>query len=128
MPSARSAAECERAAALKKLPALPAEATTTAAPRPFGLGTSFVHVERAAVQIPSVESVDGRITLGVVAHFNESKTTWLSGIAISDNVDPIHGAISFKKRADRLLRRAKTEISYKNILHPAKSFCDLKSL
>jgi hypothetical protein len=102
-----------------RLPALFAE-TATAAAGALCLGASFVDVKRPAVEILAVQCGNRPITLAIVAHLDESEAAWLTGIAVGDNIDAIHGAVSFKKRANRLLRRSKAEISHKNIFHTRK--------
>jgi hypothetical protein len=107
-----------RAQLFGRLPALPAKAAAAAAARALGLGTGFVDIQRATVEIGPVQSGDGFLALGVVGHFDESKAPGLTRIAISDDVYTPNRAIRREKGTDRILRRPKAEISYKDVLHP----------
>src|SRR5438270_12440693 len=91
----------------RRLPALPASAPTAAAtiaePAPATaattrstarrLGTSFVYVERTAVQFLAVELRNGRLGFAPVCHFHERESTRLPCVTIGNNVHPLHRSI-----------------------------------
>ena len=103
------------------LPALSARA----AARPLGLWTGFIDVQRSAVKVFAVQSVDCLLAFTVVAHVDKCKTPALSRIAISDDVYPVNPSVSFEQCTDGLFCGSETEVSYKNALH-ASSYTDLK--
>jgi len=86
-----------------------AEATTsatTAAAFPFG--TRFVDIKRSAANLFSVYGLNRPIAFSIIRHFDEGKPSGLAGITISDDVDTINAAVSFKKRTDILFGSSET--------------------
>ena len=80
-------------------------ATTAAA---FSLGTRFVDIKRPAANFFPVDGFNRPIAFPVIRHFDESKPSGLPGITISDDVDTINAAVSFKKRTDILFGSSET--------------------
>src|SRR5579871_5230968 len=111
-----------------ELPAIAAAATlaaatavaTTAAETPgtaICFRTRFVDIERAPVQILTVETVDRIIGFGIVRHFDERETTRLTRITIPDDVDIIHATVRLERRAECVFGGPEAEITDKNIFH-----------
>src|SRR5258708_27741502 len=94
-----------------------AAVSTAAAESPVCLRTGFVDVQRPAFEFPAVQLGNGTVPFGIVAHFDESKSSGLPGIAVGDHADPIDGPIGFKHGANRVFGSPEAEISYKNIFH-----------
>jgi hypothetical protein len=46
----------------------------------------FAHVQRPAIEVLAIESVDGPIRFRVVTHFNESEASCLSSVPVGDEV------------------------------------------
>jgi hypothetical protein len=78
--------------------ATPSAAATIrpAAPGAFGLRTRFVHVQRAAAELRSIERRNRPFSLGFIRHFHERETTGPARIAIGFNADPLNLAVRFK--------------------------------
>jgi len=83
----------------------------------LGLGFRFIHRERSAGKFFPVYGVNCASAFRIVRHFDEAKSSWLTGITVSNEVYTIHGAMRFKQRANFLLTCLETQISNKNILH-----------
>jgi hypothetical protein len=75
----------------------------------------FVYVQGTSVQFRAVESLDGLIGLGGVAHFDEGKAAGPTGVAVRHQVNPIHCAIPFKQGPDAGFRRAEIQVADKNL-------------
>src|SRR5665213_3278250 len=95
-------------------------AAPTAAALAFRAG--FVDIQRSAANFMTVDCGNGPIALGVIAHFDKSKPSGLSGVAVGNDVHPVNRTMGFKQSTDVLLAGVKAEISYKNILHFDFSF------
>jgi hypothetical protein len=93
-----------------------ASATTTAGSA-VGFRTSFIDVQRPAVQVGAIERRDGLIRLRPVTHFNESKSSSLPGVPVGDDADTVNGAVCFKHGSNRIFGSTEAEVSYKNIFH-----------
>jgi hypothetical protein len=83
-------------------------ATSAATAAAFSLGTRFVDVKRPAANFFPVDGFNRPLAFPVIRHFDESKPSGLPGITISDDVDTINTAVSFKQRTDVLLGCAET--------------------
>jgi len=95
-----------------------AVATISAAARStICFGTGFIDVQCSSVKVGAIQSSDCPIAFRVVAHFNESKTSGLSGIPIGDDADAINSAMCCEHGSNRILGSTKAEVSHKNILH-----------
>jgi hypothetical protein len=104
--------------AQQKLPALsPATAARTITPWPIRLRTSFIHVQRSAFEVPTIQSVDCFQGFTIIRHFDKSKTTWLSRFTISDDIDTLHGSMLFEERTENGFRCCKTQIPNKYAFH-----------
>src|SRR5580658_9823975 len=102
------------------LPALlttPTSATTPAAKAAFGLGTRFVDIQRAAIQLSSIQLSDRTIRFRISAHLNKPEAAGLPGIAVGNDVYALHGSIRLEQRSNRSFGSSEVEVSYENILH-----------
>jgi len=72
----------------------PAEAATTAAA--IGFWAGFVHVDGASAELRAVQCRDCLLSVFVIGHFNETKTTGAASVAIGQNADPVHLAIALE--------------------------------
>jgi hypothetical protein len=98
------------------LPRAAAPATrSTAARSAIRLRAGFVDVQRSAIQVLAVETVDRRVSFRIHAHFDKSEASGLPRITISDDVNSIDAAVRLKNRPDGLLGSSKTEITYKDV-------------
>src|SRR5947207_5624147 len=78
---------------------VPVVATLAAAAKPAAAAffrTRLIHVERPSIQIPAIEFGDGSIAFGVVTHFNETKASGLSGVAVGNDTHAIDRAVCLK--------------------------------
>src|SRR5579871_6615791 len=82
--------------------------TTATAARALGFRTSFIHGQRASVQLPSAEGCDGALAFLVIAHFDESKAALLAGVAVGDDAHAIYGAEFLEQSSYRVLGGVKT--------------------
>jgi hypothetical protein len=94
-----------------------AAVATTAATGAILFRLGFIDIQRPAIQVAAVQTGDGILSLTVVAHFHESKTTGPSGVPIGNEVNTVNRTERFKHRSDGAFSSVKTEISYENILH-----------
>jgi hypothetical protein len=97
--------------------ALTAATVSTAARSTVSLGTCFVDVQRPAVEVFAVETVDCRGPFGINTHFDKSKAPSLPGIAVGDDADPINGSVRREHSTERIFGGPEAEITYENILH-----------
>ena len=100
----------------------PGRATTAvalvpAARCPVRLRTCFVYVQRPAIEIRTVETIDCRRAFRIDTHLDKGKAPGLPGLTIHDNIDPIDGPVRLERRPDGVFRGPKIEVSDKNILH-----------
>src|SRR5437763_10087266 len=86
-------------------------AAVSSARSPRGLRTSFIDIQRSAVNIRSVERSDSFVGFARIAHFDKCKTSSLSRVAIRHDVHPINAAVSFKKRTNLLFACREAEVS-----------------
>jgi hypothetical protein len=104
-----------------RLPALLTTATsattTTAAKAAFRFRTGFVHIERSAVELSSIQFSDRTIRFRVRTHLDKPKSSWLSGIPVRDDVNALYATVRLKQRPDRSFGSSEVEVSYENILH-----------
>src|ERR1039457_2795653 len=103
--------------------AAPAAATGKSTIR---LRTGFIDVQRSAVELPAIQFRDSAIRFRVCGHFDKSEPSGLAGIPVGDDVDALDGAIRFKQRSNRSFGSPEVEVAYKNILHLAFSFVNLR--
>src|SRR5262249_14219017 len=76
-----------------------AVASAAAAVAPAAAVASFVHLQRATVQLVSVELLNRLLRLGVRGHLDETETARLTGIAVGDDR---HGLASAGRGEQRL--------------------------
>ena len=79
------------------------------------LRTSFVDVQRSAIQVSAIEPVDCRVPFRIHAHFDKGKTSRLPRVTISNDVNSIDAAVRLKNRTDGLLGGSETEVTYKDV-------------
>ena len=91
--------------------------TATAAAGTLALGTSFIDVQRAAVEVRAVQTGDRTVGCRGVAHFDKRKATGAAGITIGYHIDAIHCAVLLEQSTNRRLGGGKIQIAYEDILH-----------
>ena len=79
---------------------------------PFG----FVDAQGASSQVAAAQRHARFIRLTCLGHFHKRKTSWLSRVAIRDDVDAFDGAVRFEQGTNRLFRRSKIQVAYKDVL------------
>jgi hypothetical protein len=89
-------------------------ATTTATRR---LGTSFVHVERAAVHFRSVQLGNRILRIAFFGHFHEGKPARLPCVPVRHNIYTLDVAVLCKRRVQFVLRGLIAQISDKDVCH-----------
>jgi hypothetical protein len=106
-------------AALTAKSATPALATATAATAKSTVffRTSFVNVQRTAVEFSAIQLGDCPVAFGIVCHFDEPEAAGLSGVPVGHHTHAINGTIRFKHGANRIFGSTEAEISYKNVFH-----------
>src|SRR3954454_12859960 len=92
-------------------------AIATAARATFTFGTSFVDVQRPAVDFLAIEAIDRGIPFRIDAHLNKCETSCLSSVTVCHDVHPIDAAIRFEHGTNGIFGRPKTEIANKNVFH-----------
>jgi hypothetical protein len=105
--------------------AAPTAASKPAAPTTSRFRTSFVHIDRASVHLGAVQLRNRRFRIALFGHFNESETARLPGIAIGDDIDPLHVAILREGGVQVLLGGLIAKVPDKNIGHQNCSLIDL---
>lgn len=80
-------------------------------------GPRFVHIQRPAVQVASVQCVDGSLPVAVIGHLHESEPSGLSGIPIGHDVYAANRPKFLKHGSNGAFSRVETEVSYENVLH-----------
>ena len=94
-----------------------AVATATAESATLGAGTRFVHVQGAAVQFLTVQTLDGFHGLGLIGHLDKGEAAGLAGVAIANNAGLFNGAVRGKRSLELGLRGLISKVSNKNIRH-----------
>ena len=92
-----------------------AAVSTTAAAAALGLRTGFVHIDRTAVEVASVQGSDGRLRRRAVCHFDERETTGLTRVTVGDDVYALHGAEVGERLVQVVLGGAEAEIANKYV-------------
>jgi hypothetical protein len=92
--------------------ATPAAATESAACR---LGTSFIHVQRAAVHLGAIELLDCGFGFLLVGHFDKREPAGLPRIAIRNNIHTVHVSILRERGVQLVLGGLETQIPDKDI-------------
>ena len=90
-----------------------AAVTTTAAA--LGLGTGFVHIDRTAVEVASVQGSNGGFRGRAVGHFDERKAPGLARVAVGHDVDAFHTPEVGERLMQVVLGRAEAEIANKYV-------------
>ena len=70
------------------------EATTATAT--IGFWTGLVHVDGAYSELRAIECRDCLLSIFVTGHFNETKTTGATSVAIGQNADPVYLAVTLE--------------------------------
>ena len=83
------------------------------------LGTGLVHLQGFAVEGRAVESGDCLFRFGVGFHLNESEASGETSPVISHDLETLDSAVLLKYGSNVLSRHARTEVSYKNVVHNA---------
>jgi hypothetical protein len=97
-------------------PAAAAAAITTATTTgSLGLGTSFVDVQRSAVQVFTIQTVDCRDPFGIDAHFDEGEATGLTGITVRHNVHAVDSAVRLEHRTNGIFGCPEAKVTHENI-------------
>ena len=137
LPSAAISAATTTASAL---PATAAAASTTAstaveaaasAAGAFGLRTSFVHVERARSKLHSVAASDGFFGFFVVRHLDKAEAARLAGVAVFEDGNVVHLAVSRKGLSQLVFGDVEIQIADVNVFHISSSAdrsCSIRSL
>jgi hypothetical protein len=102
-----------------------AVSTTTASATAGRLGTRFVDIHGPAIQIRPIQFGNGCFRIATFSHFNESKTTGLTGFPIGYNVDAFYTAESRKGSIQVFLRSLVAEIPHENVRHGLNSFDEI---
>jgi hypothetical protein len=98
-------------------------AISAAAPAAGGLGTRFVHIQRAPVQFGAIQMRDSRLGIFGFRHFDKCEAAGLARFTIRYDVDAFHAAIYGKGAMQLLLRGLITEISDKYVGHSIEVLC-----
>jgi hypothetical protein len=102
-------------------------ATSAARTAAFTLRACFIHHQRAAQKILSVERFDGFVCFGVVANFSETETAWLSRETIAQKRERIRLHANFRKQRRYLLFRGlERQITHIQFLHGRSPFASGK--
>src|SRR3990172_2445198 len=88
----------------------PAAATVT-------LGPGFVDVQRATAELGAVDAADSRLGGRGVRHLDEGEAARAAGVAVGDDADAIHLAVSRKDVAELLLGDVERTITNVNLSH-----------
>jgi uncharacterized MAPEG superfamily protein len=91
-------------------------ATATAAAAATFTLLRLVHLERTAAKVLAVQGLHGALRVGL-RHLNEAKATRLARVAVIDQGNRIHGAMSSKQLANGILRRGKGQIAHIQLSH-----------
>jgi hypothetical protein len=100
--------------------AVPASSPTPAAGT-LGLGTSFVHIQRAPAHLRAVQRGNSFLTIFRIRHFDEAKTPGSAGVAIGHDGDPVHRSILLKELAQFVFPRIEIQIPNEDILQAIAS-------
>ena len=92
-------------------------AASAAAATAGRFGPGFVHVQRSAVELGSVQLRNRVLGVALLRHFDESETTRLARIAVRHDVYAFHVAKLRKGSMQIFLRRLIAEITDKNVAH-----------
>src|SRR5207302_4579473 len=96
-------------------------AATAAAPSALGLGTSFVHVQRAPPQLRAVQRSDGFLAIFGIRHFDKAKATRTAGVAIGHDRDAVYWSILLKQLSQFVFPRIEIQIPNEDILQAVAS-------
>jgi hypothetical protein len=83
----------------------------------LGAGTGFVHVQGAAVQFLTIQTLDGFHRLGLIGHLDKGEAAGLAGVAIANNAGLFNGAVRGKRGLELGLRGLISKVSNKDIRH-----------
>src|SRR5258708_31188065 len=83
----------------------------------LGLRASFVHVESTRPKLHSVAAADGFFGLCVVCHLDKAEAARLAAIAVLENGDVIHLAVSSKCLSQLVFGDVEIQIADVNVFH-----------
>jgi hypothetical protein len=86
------------------------------------LWTSFVDVQRSAVQISAVKTINGGVPFRIDTHFDKGEASGLSSVTVSYDVHAIYGAVCFEHGTNGIFGRPEAEVTYKYIAQLFSSF------
>ncbi len=95
IPSAATTAAAS-AASTTAVATVTATAAATAATTPFRFWPGFVHVDRTATHLRSVQRSDRLIAVFVARHLDEAKSAGATSITVRHDADTIHLAVAFE--------------------------------
>jgi len=79
--------------------------------------TSFIDVQRSAVQVCAIQAVDCILRFGIDCHFDECEASWLPGIPVGNNVNAIYGSVRLEHGTKRIFGCSEAKVAYKNVFH-----------
>jgi hypothetical protein len=91
--------------------------TASASSGPLRLWTSFVHVDRATTQFPTVQFGDGLLALVGIGHLDKGKPARTPSIAICHESDSVNLSILSKELTKLVLANSEIEIPNKDVFH-----------
>jgi hypothetical protein len=98
-----------------------AAAATTGSAAAFRTGTGFIHIDGSPAKFRAIQRGNGGFRLIGVRHFDEGEATGLTGFAVIDDGNVIHGAVLSEDIEELILRRAEAQITYEKFGHSLTS-------
>jgi hypothetical protein len=102
---------------LPRTAAVAAVSTTTAARRAVCFRTSFVYVQRAAIDVSAVQAADCGVAFGVHAHLDKSKAPGSTSVTVRNDVYTVNRAVRLEHGTHCIFSGSETKVTYKNIFH-----------
>ena len=90
-------------------------ASATAATAAFGFRTCFIHIQRAASHLRSVQRRDGSFRFLRIGHLDKSEAARTPCLAIRHNADPIDLSMRLKQLPQLIFRCVEVQISNKDV-------------
>ncbi len=90
-------------------------AAAAAAAAALILGSGFVDDEGAAIELLTIQSLDGGDCVLALRHRHEAETARAAGFAIGDDADLFYFAVLGEKVSERSFRGGKIQIAYVNL-------------
>ncbi len=95
------------------LPVAATTATATATATAVGLGASLIDVEGAAIEIGTVECLDG-VTAGTVGHGDEAESAGAAGVTVCDDGDVFDVAVGGEGGTKAVFGGIETHVTYED--------------